>query len=71
MKFVIRRIAFAVFTAPIVVAIYATGYGLLSVVADQPLFPEADILWLIAIMYVLFILFAKQMNKLVSWLTDN
>jgi hypothetical protein len=69
-KFVIRRIAFGIITAPIVVAIYAVGYGLLSLVVDQPLFPQADILWLIAVMYVLCLVFAKQISKMVSWFTD-
>lgn len=70
MKFVIRRIAFALITAPIVVSVYASGYGLLATLANQSTTPEADVMWLIAVMYVLFILFAKQMNKLVSWLMD-
>ena len=70
MKFFLRRLFFAVITAPIVVAVYLIGYGLLSLVVDQPLFPPADILWLIGGMYALFILFAKQINKLVSWITN-
>lgn len=70
MKYVIRRIAFALITAPIVVSVYASGYGLLATLANQSTTPEADVMWLIAVMYVLFILFAKQMNKLVSWLMD-
>jgi hypothetical protein len=70
MKFYIRRFIFAVITAPIVVALYAVGYGLLSLVVDQPLFPPADVLWVLGIMTVLCLVFAKQIAKLVSWLVD-
>lgn len=70
MKFFIRRFIFGIITAPIVVALYAIGYGLLSLVVDQPLFPPADVLWVLGIMTVLCLVFAKQIAKLVSWLVD-
>jgi hypothetical protein len=70
MKYFLRRLGFALCIAPITVALYLIGYGLLSLVVDQPLFPPADILWLVGVMSGLFILFAKQINKVVSWMTD-
>ena len=70
MKFYIRRFIFGIITAPVVVALYAIGYGLLSYVVDQPLFPPADVLWVLGIMTVLCLVFCEQIAKLVSWLTD-
>jgi hypothetical protein len=70
MKFFIRRLGFGITTAPVVVALYAIGYGLLSLVVDQPLFPPADVLWVIGVMYVLCLVLAKQISKMVSWITD-
>ena len=70
MKFFIRRLGFGIIFAPIVVALYLIGYGLLSLVVDQPLFPPADVLWAIGVMSVLCLVFAKQIYKLVSWFMD-
>jgi hypothetical protein len=70
MKFFIRRLGFGIITAPIVLAIYASAYGLLATLADQPNIPPADVLWTIAVMTVLCLVFAKQIAKLVSWFMD-
>lgn len=70
MKFAIRRLIFGIITAPIVVALYAIAYGLLSLVVEQPLFPPVDVMLTIGIMTVLCLVFAKQIAKLVSWLVD-
>lgn len=70
MKFYIRRFVFGIITAPIVVAVYAVAYGLLSLVVDLPLFPSVDVLLVIGIMTVLCLVFAKQIAKLVSWFID-
>lgn len=70
MKFYIRRFVFGIITAPIVVAVYAVAYGLLSLVVDLPLFPSVDVLLVIGIMTVLCLVFAKQIAKLVGWIID-
>ena len=70
MKFVIRRFIFGIITAPIVVAIYAVAYGLLATLLGQTTIPQADVMFCIGITYVLCLVFAKQIAKLVSWITD-
>jgi hypothetical protein len=70
MKFFIRRLGFGIITAPIVVAIYASAYGLLATLAGQPNIPPADVMWTIGVMNVLCLVFAKQINKLARFMTD-
>jgi len=70
MKFAIRRLVFGILTAPIVVAIYASGYGLLAMLANQPTIPPADVMWVIGVVSILVVLFAKQLAKLTTWITE-
>jgi hypothetical protein len=70
MKFAIRRFIFGVILSPVVVAVYAIAYGLLSLVVEQPLFPPVDVMLTIGIMTVLCLVFAKQIAKLVSFFID-
>lgn len=70
MKLFIRRVVFGIITAPVVVAIYASAYGLLATLANQPNIPPFDVMWIIGVMYVLCLVFAKQINKLVVWITE-
>jgi hypothetical protein len=70
MKFFIRRLGFGIITAPVVVAIYASAYGLLATLASQPNIPPVDVMICIGVMYVLCLVLAKQIAQLVSWFTD-
>ena len=70
MKFAIRRLVFGILTAPVVVAIYASGYGLLAMLANQPTIPPADVMWVIGVVSILVVLFAKQLAKLTTWITE-
>jgi hypothetical protein len=66
MKFYIRRAVFGLITAPIVALAYSLGYALVALAANQPMRPEADVVWLIAITYFLFIVWYPQINKLLN-----
>ena len=70
MKFFIRRLGFGIITAPVVVAIYASAYGLLATLANQPNIPPADAMWTIGVMNVICLVFAKQINNLAKFMTD-
>ncbi len=70
MKFAIRRLVFGILTAPVVVAVYASGYGLLAMLANQPTIPPADVMWVIGVVSILVVLFAKQLAKLTTWITE-
>jgi hypothetical protein len=70
MKFAIRRLVFGILTAPIVVAVYASGYGFLAWLANQPTIPPADVMWVIGVVSILVVLFAKQLAKLTTWITE-
>jgi hypothetical protein len=69
MKFFIRRLGFGIITAPIVVAVYASGYGLLAMLANQPTIPPADVMWVIGVVSILALVFAPQIAKLATWIT--
>jgi hypothetical protein len=70
MKFFIRRLGFGIITAPVVVAIYASAYGLLATLAGQPNIPQAEVLWVIGTMTVICLVFAKQIANLARFMTD-
>jgi hypothetical protein len=70
MKFAIRRLVFGILTAPVVVAVYASGYGLLAYMANQPTIPPTDVMWVIGAVSILVVLFAKQLAKLTTWITE-